>query len=86
MSGKELFPHPNYPIRLEVKNTDNSTVCYFSCVDHLQAYLERNKPKKSDLQIDYNPDVFSKEEIDSMSGNEKPKKRTTRTKKTVTND
>lgn len=81
----ELFPYESYPIRLEAKNTDGSTVCYFSCVEHLRGYMDRNKSKKVEYQIDYNTKVFSKEEIDKMPGSTKSKTttRTTRTKKTT---
>lgn len=77
----ELFPYDNHPIRLEVKAKDNSTICYFSCVEHLHSYIERSKVNKKDMKIDYNTKFFSKEQINSMSGNSAPKKPTTRTKK-----
>lgn len=86
-NNSELFPYEQYPIRLEAKNTDTSTVCYFSCVEHLQSYIDRNKSKTMEFQIDYNTSVFSQEQINKMPSSTKPKKTTTKTantKKTTT--
>lgn len=53
MISTELFPHENHPYRLEFGEKKNSTVCYFSCEEHLQKYLERYKLDKRTVKIDY---------------------------------
>ena len=53
MISTELFPHENHPYRLEFGEKKNSTVCYFSCQEHLDKYLERYKLDKKTIKIDY---------------------------------
>lgn len=48
-----LFPHENHPYRLEFGEKKNTTVCFFSCEEHLQKYLERYKLDKRTVKIDY---------------------------------
>jgi hypothetical protein len=38
---------------LEFGEKKNSTVCFFSCNEHLQKYLERYKLDKRTIKIDY---------------------------------
>ena len=53
MISTELFPYENHPYRLEFGEKKNSTVCFFSCNEHLQKYLERYKLDKRTIKIDY---------------------------------
>ena len=53
MISTELFPYENHPYRLEFGEKKNSTVCFFSCEQHLQKYLERYKLDKRNARIDY---------------------------------
>ena len=53
MISTELFQHQNHPYRLEFGEKKNITVCYFSCQEHLDKYLERYKLDKRTIKIDY---------------------------------
>lgn len=53
MISTELFPYQNHPYRLEFGEKKNTTVCYFSCEEHLQKYLNRYNLDKKTLKIDY---------------------------------
>ena len=53
MISTELFPYENHPYRLEFGEKKNSTVCFFSCNEHLQKYLERYKLDKRTIKLDY---------------------------------
>lgn len=53
MISTELFPHENHPYRLEFGEKKNNTVCWFSCEEHLDKYLERYKLDKRTVKIDY---------------------------------
>ena len=53
MISTELFPYENHPYRLEFGEKKNSTVCFFSCEEHLQKYLERYKLDKRTIKLDY---------------------------------
>jgi hypothetical protein len=53
MISTELFPYENHPYRLEFGEKKNPTVCFFSCEQHLDKYLERYKLDKRTLKIDY---------------------------------
>jgi len=74
MISTELFPYENHPYRLEFGEKKNPTVCYFSCEEHLQKYLERYKLDKRTLKIDYRdgkpPDTSEKRK---RSVGQKPK-------------
>ena len=74
MISTELFPYENHPYRLEFGEKKNPTVCYFSCEEHLQKYLERYKLDKRTLKIDYRdgkpPDTSEKRK---RSVEQKPK-------------
>ena len=48
-----LFPYENHPYRLEFGEKKNTTVCFFSCEEHLQKYLSRYKLDKKTIKIDY---------------------------------
>lgn len=53
MIDTSLFPHENHPYRLEFGEKKNITVCWFSCEEHLQKYLNRYKLDKRTIKIDY---------------------------------
>ncbi len=53
MISTELFPYENHPYRLEFGEKKNSTVCFFSCEEHLQKYLTRYKLDTKTVKIDY---------------------------------
>ena len=53
MISTELFPYENHPYRLEFGEKKNSTVCFFSCEEHLQKYLTRYKLDTKTVEIDY---------------------------------
>jgi len=52
MIETSFFPYENHPYRLEFGEKKNTTVCYFSCEDHLQKYLTRYKLNKKNVKID----------------------------------
>ena len=53
MIDTSMFPYENHSFRLEFGEKKNKTVCYFSCNEHLQKYLERYKLDKRTIKIDY---------------------------------
>ena len=53
MIETSLFPYENHPYRLEFGEKKEKTVCFFSCEEHLQKYLNRYKLDKRTLNIDY---------------------------------
>ena len=75
MISTEQFPYENHPYRLEFGEKKNPTVCFFSCEEHLDKYLERYKLDKRTLKIDYRdePVVVSKKHKRSVEQKSKPK-------------
>lgn len=75
MISTELFPYENHPYRLEFGEKKNPTICFFSCEEHLDKYLERYKLDKRTLKIDYRdePPVVSKKHKRSVEQKSKPK-------------
>ena len=75
MIETSLFPYENHPYRLEFGEKKNKTICYFSCEDHLQKYLNRYKLDKRTLKIDYRdePPVPSKRNKRSVEQKSQPK-------------
>jgi hypothetical protein len=76
MISTELFPYENHPYRLEFGEKKNPTICFFSCEQHLDKYLERYKLDKRTLKIDYRdgkPADASKERKRSVEQKPKPK-------------
>ncbi len=76
MISTDLFPYENHPYRLEFGEKKNTTVCYFSCQEHLDKYLERYKLDKRTIKIDYRdgePIDTSKERKRSVEQKSKPK-------------
>jgi len=73
--GPELFPYDKFGFRLEFGEKKNTTVCYFSCQEHLDKYLERYKLDKRTLKIDYRdkPPVTSKTNKRGVEQKSKPK-------------
>jgi hypothetical protein len=71
-----LFPYENHPYRLEFGEKKNPTICFFSCEQHLDKYLERYKLDKRTLKIDYRdgkPVDTSKKRKGSVEQKPKPK-------------
>ena len=52
-SDTSLFPYENHPYRLEFGEKKSPTICFFSCEEHLQKYLNRYKLDKKTIKIDY---------------------------------
>jgi hypothetical protein len=76
MISTELFPYENHPYRLEFGEKKNPTICFFSCEQHLDKYLERYKLDKRTLKIDYRdgkPVDISKKRKGSVEQKPKPK-------------
>ena len=76
MTNPEQFPYETFPIKLQVKEGKNTTVCFFQCDEHLQKHLERYKLDKKDIKIDYRdgePVVRSKKHKGSVEQKSKPK-------------
>jgi hypothetical protein len=76
MISTELFPYENHPYRLEFGEKKNSTVCFFSCEEHLQKYLIRYKLDTKTVKIDYRdgePAVRSKKHKGDMEQKSQPK-------------
>lgn len=53
MIDTSLFPYENHPYRLEFGDKKDKTICFFSCEEHLQKYLNRYKLDKKTIKIDY---------------------------------
>ena len=75
MIDTSLFPYENHPFRLEFGEKKNTTICFFSCEEHLQKYLVRSKLDKRTLKIDYRdePPKSSKTNKRSVEPKSKPK-------------
>jgi len=76
MISTELFPYENHPYRLEFGEKKNPTVCFFSCEEHLQKYLERYKLDSKTTKIDYRdgkPTDTSEKRKRSVEQKPKPK-------------
>ena len=76
MISTDLFPYENHPYRLEFGEKKNPTICFFSCEQHLDKYLERYKLDKRTLKIDYRdgkPVDTSKKRKGSVEQKPKPK-------------
>lgn len=48
-----LFPHENHPYRLQYGEKKDTTICWFSCKEHLDKYISRYKLKPKDIQVQY---------------------------------
>ena len=53
MIATEMFPYETMPVRLEIGEKKDKTVCYFQCDEHLQKYLTRYKLDKRKIKVDY---------------------------------
>ena len=51
MKEVNLFPYETFGFRLEYK--DDGKVCWFSCQEHLDKYIERHKLKPKEVKLDY---------------------------------
>jgi hypothetical protein len=76
MISTELFPYENHPYRLEFGEKKNTTICFFSCEEHLDKYLNRYKLDKKTVKIDYRdekPPVRSKKHKRDVEQKPEPK-------------
>jgi hypothetical protein len=76
MIETSLFPYENHPYRLEFGEKKEKTICFFSCEEHLQKYLNRYKLDKRTIKIDYRdgePTDASKKCKRSVEQKSKPK-------------
>ena len=76
MISTQLFPYENHPYRLEFGEKKNPTVCFFSCEEHLQKYLERYRLDSKTTKIDYRDGKsaeLSKKHTRSVEQKPKPK-------------
>lgn len=46
----DAFPYEGFPFRLEHKDGKDNKVCWFSCQEHLQKYIDRYKPIDGNIQ------------------------------------
>ena len=51
MKEVNLFPYETFGFRLEHK--DDGKVCWFSCQEHLNKYIERHKLNSREIKLDY---------------------------------
>jgi len=51
MKEINLFPYDTFGFRLEHK--DDGKVCWFSCQEHLDKYIDRHKLKPKEVKLDY---------------------------------
>lgn len=49
-NGSIKFPYQSFSWRLEYK--DKSTICHFSCEEHLQKYIDRYRLKPKDIIVE----------------------------------
>ena len=74
MIDTSLFPYENHPYRLEFGEKKDKTVCFFSCNEHLQKYLNRYKLDKRTIKIVYRdgeptkPSKANKNSVESRTG------------------
>lgn len=68
-----LFPYLTMPVRLEFGDKKNKTICWFSCNEHLQSYLNRYKLDKRTIKIDYRDEPPITSERNKRSVVQKPK-------------
>ena len=75
MIDTSLFPYENHPFRLEFGEKKNTSICFFSCEEHLQKYLIRYKLDKKTVRIDYRdePVITSKANKRSVEPKSQPK-------------
>jgi len=51
MKEVNLFPYETFGFRLEHK--DDGKICWFSCQEHLDKYIDRHKLKPKEVKLDY---------------------------------
>jgi len=51
MKEVNLFPYETFGFRLEHK--DDGKVCWFSCQEHLDKYIDRHKLKPKEIELYY---------------------------------
>ena len=88
MKEINLFPYDTFGFRLEHK--DDGKVCWFSCQEHLDKYIDRHKLKPKEVKLDckdgkptvkrktYKRNLEQKSQQKSNRSSSTSKKRTTR--------
>lgn len=72
MKEVNLFPYETFGFRLEHK--DDGKVCWFSCQEHLDKYIDRHKLKPKEVKLDYKNDKqVKKVKVNKTVLNSKPK-------------
>ena len=72
MKEVNLFPYDTFGFRLEHK--DDGKVCWFSCQEHLDKYIERHKLKLKEVKLYYrNGKRIKKTKPNKTILNSKPK-------------
>jgi hypothetical protein len=51
MTDEELFPHSEFPIRLDYDEGKDHKICWFQCENHLEKHITRHKLKKSEIYV-----------------------------------
>lgn len=73
MIDTSIFPHQNFPYRLDfIDKKNNNTVCFFSCSEHMEKYISRYKLNKSELNIRFSGQTGT--DCFKLPEKEKPKK------------
>jgi len=72
MKEVNLFPYETFGFRLEHK--DDGKVCWFSCQEHLDKYIQRSQLKPKEIKISYrNGKPIKKTKPNKTILNSKPK-------------
>jgi len=74
MKEVNLFPYETFGFRLEHK--DDGKVCWFSCQEHLDKYIDRHKLNPKEVKLDYKdgkPTVKRKTHKRDLESKSKPK-------------
>ena len=54
---KSLFPHSQFPFRLEFKDNNDKVICWFSDIHYLEKHMKRLKLNKKNVKIDVREDA-----------------------------
>ena len=54
---KLLFPHSEFPFRLEFKDNNDKITCWFSSMYYLEKHMKRLKLNKRNVNIDVREDA-----------------------------
>lgn len=59
------FPYEGFPYRLEYTDGKEERICWFTCEEHLQKYIERYKPTNATIET-VKPKTKKKELFSSL--------------------